>query len=287
VQKAGGNLSENIADAALWQQFEDAGQTISDLYEARDFGKAMREIMALADAANEYIAAQAPWSMAKEEGREQEVLDVCTMGINMFRALMTYLKPVLPELAEKTEAFLGEELSWNQTLSFRQGVAINKFKPMLMRIEKDKVDAMIEAGKEALAAVQSTAEGSGSEGSSPAEDSELAKEPICEEISFDDFAKVDLRIALIKDAQHVKGANKLLQLTLDLGGETRNVFSGIKSAYQPEELVGKLTVMVANLAPRKMKFGMSEGMVLAAGPGKDEIYLLEPHDGAKPGQRVM
>jgi len=283
VQKAGGNLSENIADAALWQQFEDAGQTISDLYEARDFGKAMREIMALADAANEYIAAQAPWSMAKEEGREQEVLGVCTMGINMFRALMTYLKPVLPVLAEKTEAFLGEELSWNQALSFRQGVAINKFKPMLMRIEKDKVDAMIEAGKEALAA-QAAAEPAAAE---PSANDELTKEPICEEISFDDFAKVDLRIALIKDAQHVKGANKLLQLTLDLGGETRNVFSGIKSAYQPEDLVGKLTVMVANLAPRKMKFGMSEGMVLAAGPGKDEIYLLEPHAGAKPGQRVM
>jgi len=283
VQKAGGNLSENIADATLWQQFEDAGQTISDLYEARDFGKAMREIMALADAANEYIAAQAPWSMAKEEGREQEVLDVCTMGINMFRALMTYLKPVLPVLAEKTEAFLGEELSWNQALSFRQGVAINKFKPMLMRIEKDKVDAMIEAGKEALAA-QAAVEPAAAEQSAG---DELAKEPICEEISFDDFAKVDLRIALIKDAQHVKGANKLLQLTLDLGGETRNVFSGIKSAYQPEDLVGKLTVMVANLAPRKMKFGMSEGMVLAAGPGKDEIYLLEPHAGAKPGQRVM
>jgi len=283
VQKAGGNLSENIADAALWQQFEDAGQTISDLYEARDFGKAMREIMALADAANEYIAAQAPWSMAKEEGREQEVLGVCTMGINMFRALMTYLKPVLPVLAEKTEAFLGEELSWNQTLSFRQGVAINKFKPMLMRIEKDKVDAMIEAGKETLAA-QAASEPAAAE---PSANDELAKEPICEEINFDDFSKVDLRIALIKDAQHVKGANKLLQLTLDLGGETRNVFSGIKSAYQPEDLVGKLTVMVANLAPRKMKFGMSEGMVLAAGPGKDEIYLLEPHAGAKPGQRVM
>ena len=284
VQKAGGNLSENIADQALWQQFEDAGQVISDLYEARDFGKAMREIMALADAANEYIAAQAPWSMAKEEGREQDVLDVCTMGINMFRALITYLKPVLPELTLKTEAFLNEELSWTGTIEFRKGVAINKFKPMLVRIEKDKVDAMLEASKEVLAAEPVTMEVANA---AESDNDELAKEPLCEEISFDDFAKVDLRIALIKDAQHVKGANKLLQLTLDLGGETRNVFSGIKSAYEPEELVGKLTVMVANLAPRKMKFGMSEGMVLAAGPGKEEIYLLEPHDGAKPGQRVM
>jgi len=296
VQKAGGNLSENIADQVLWQQFEDAGQVISDLYEARDFGKAMREIMALADAANEYIAAQAPWSMAKEVGREQDVLDVCTMGINMFRALLTYLKPVLPELAEKTEAFLGEELSWTGTIEFRKGMAINKFKPMLVRIEKDKVDAMLEASKEVLAAepaplaAANTAESDNDELGSESS-TELNKEPLCEEISFDDFAKVDLRIALIKDAQHVKGANKLLQLTLDLGGDheqgLRNVFSGIKSAYEPEDLIGKLTVMVANLAPRKMKFGMSEGMVLAAGPGKEEIYLLEPHAGAKPGQRVM
>ncbi|GAA5317326.1 MAG: methionine--tRNA ligase [Candidatus Pelagadaptatus aseana] len=279
IQKSGGNLSENIADEALWQQFVDAGETIAAHYEARDFGKAMREIMALADAANEYIAAQAPWSLAKQEGTEQQVLDICTLGINMFRALLTYLKPVLPALTEQAEAFLNETLSWETNISFRGGEAINKFKPLLQRIEKDKVDAMVEASKEALAA--QTVE------QQPADDSELAKEPLADEIQFDDFAKVDLRIALIAKAEHVEGANKLLRLTLDLGGETRNVFSGIKSAYQPEDLEGKLTVMVANLAPRKMKFGASEGMVLAAGPGKKEIYLLEPHSGAKPGQRVM
>ncbi|GAA5320280.1 MAG: methionine--tRNA ligase [Candidatus Pelagadaptatus aseana] len=279
IQKSGGNLSENIADEALWQQFVDAGETIAAHYEARDFGKAMREIMALADAANEYIAAQAPWSLAKQEGTEQQVLDICTLGINMFRALLTYLKPVLPALTEQAEAFLNETLSWETNISFRGGEAINKFKPLLQRIEKDKVDAMVEASKEALAA--QTVE------QQPADDSELAKEPLADEIQFDDFAKVDLRIALIAKAEHVEGANKLLRLTLDLGGETRNVFSGIKSAYQPEDLEGKLTVMVANLAPRKMKFGVSEGMVLAAGPGKKEIYLLEPHSGAKPGQRVM
>jgi methionyl-tRNA synthetase len=281
VQKAGGNLSANIDDDSLWQQFVDGSEVIADFYENREYGKAMREIMALADAANEYIAAKAPWSLAKEEGNEQQVLDICTQGINMFRALLTYLKPVLPELTEKAEAFLGETLSWEQAPSFRTGDAINKFKPLLTRIEKDKVDAMVEANKQALAAAQPKKE----EAKTAA--SELAKDPIADEITFDDFAKVDLRIALIKDAQHVEGADKLLQLTLDLGGETRNVFSGIKSAYKPEDLVGKLTVMVANLAPRKMKFGMSEGMVLAAGPGKKEIYLLEPHDGAKPGQRVM
>ena len=278
IQKSGGTLSTNIADEALWQQFVDADRVIANYFENREFGKAMREVMALADAANEYIAAQAPWSLAKEEGNEQKVLDICTQGVNMFRALLTYLKPVLPQLAEGAEAFLGETLNWEQPVSFRGGEAINKFKPLLTRIEKDKVDAMVDASKEALAAQAAPA---------PAADSELAKEPLADEISFDDFAKVDLRVALIAKAEHVEGANKLLRLTLDLGGETRNVFSGIKSAYQPEDLEGKLTVMVANLGPRKMKFGVSEGMVLAAGPGKKEIYLLEPHSGAKPGQRVM
>jgi methionyl-tRNA synthetase len=282
VQKSGGELSSDIADSVLWQKFVDGGDVIAAHYENRDFGKAMREIMALADAANEYIAAQEPWKMAKVEGSEQEVLNVCSLGINMFRALLTYLKPVLPTLAEKAEVFLGETLTWNENLNFRSG-SINKFKPLLTRIEKDKVDAIVEASKEALATTAAAEEIT----DDAKEVSPLQEEPIADEISFDDFAKVDLRVALIAKAEHVEGANKLLRLTLDLGGETRNVLSGIKSAYQPEDLEGKLTVMVANLAPRKMKFGVSEGMVLAAGPGKKEIYLLEPHTGAKPGQRVM
>jgi methionyl-tRNA synthetase len=194
----------------------------------------------------------------------------------MFRALLTYLKPVLPGLTADAEAFLGETLSWNAPISFRAGEKINEFKPLLTRIEKDKVDAMIDASKEALATAAPKAEEKTSD-----------VEPIAAEIDFTDFAKVDLRIALIANAEHVEGSDKLLRLTLDLGGETRNVFSGIKSAYDPKDLVGKLTVVVANLKPRKMKFGMSEGMVLAAGPGDKEIYLLEPHAGAKPGQRVM
>ena len=238
----------------------------------------MREIMALADSANEYIAAQAPWSLAKEDGTEQQVLDICSLGINMFRALLTYLKPVLPALTLQAEEFLGETLNWQQAIEFRADSAINKFKPLLTRIEKDKVDAMIETSKEALEQPAEAATDTSSE---------LAKEPIAAEINFDEFAKVDMRVALIANAEHVEGANKLLRLTLDLGGETRNVFSGIKSAYQPEDLIGKLTIMVANLAPRKMKFGISEGMVLAAGPGGKEIYLFEPHSGAQPGQRVM
>ncbi len=276
IQKSGGTLGSNIDSPELWQQFTEASESIAGAYENREFSRAMREIMALADAANEYIAAQAPWTLAKEAGQEQKVLDVCTMGINLFRVLMAYLKPVIPALVERAEAFLQETLSWESTGAFRREAAIAEFKPLLSRIEKDKVDAMLEESKEALA-----------EANKPALTGPLADEPIADEITFNDFAKVDLRVALIAKAEHVEGADKLLRLTLDLGGETRNVFSGIKSAYQPEDLEGKLTIMVANLAPRKMKFGISEGMVLAAGPGGKEIYLLEPHSGAQPGQRVM
>jgi methionyl-tRNA synthetase len=275
VSKAGGELAPAPVDAELWQRFADASEPIAEHYEARRFSKAMREIMALADAANEYIAAAAPWKLAKEPGREQEVQDVCSLGINMFRALITYLKPVLPELAARAESFLGETLDWSEAPRYRAG-SINAFKPLLQRIDKDKVDAMIEASKEEAA-----------EQAKPAATGPLADEPLAAEVEFGDFAKVDMRVARIAKAQHVKGADKLLQLTLDLGGETRNVFSGIKAAYQPEDLEGRLTVMVANLKPRKMKFGLSEGMVLAAGPGGSEIYLLEPDSGAEPGQRVM
>ncbi len=272
VNKSGGILAESPAEPELWQRFVDTGVIIAEHYEARDFGKAMREIMALADMANEYIAAKEPWKLAKDPECEAEVLAVCSLGINMFRALMTYLKPVLPALTEKAEAFLGETLCWAEPIAYRGNAPINAFKPLMTRIDKDQVEAMSASSIE-----ENTPKASGP----------LADEPIVDEINFDEFAKVDLRVALIVKAEHVKGADKLLRLTLDIGGETRNVFSGIKSAYKPEELEGKLTVMVANLKPRKMKFGMSEGMVLAAGPGDKEIYILEPHTGALPGQRVM
>ncbi|MBX2808878.1 MAG: methionine--tRNA ligase [Cellvibrionaceae bacterium] len=280
IHKQGGRLSNRIHDPALWQKAIAAGDVIAEHYEQRNFSHAMREIMALADAANEYIAAQAPWALAKQEGSEEQVQAICTMGINLFRAIMTYLKPVLPGLASAAEGFLNETLQWQSTIEFKQDHSINKFKPLLTRIEQAQVDAMVEASKEVLATqtpAQPTTDSTG----------ELAKEPLAAEIDFDTFAKVDLRVAKIIEASHVEGADKLLQLTLDLDGEVRTVFSGIKSAYAPEALVGRLTVMVANLAPRKMKFGLSEGMVLAAGPGKKEIYLLEPDTGAKPGMRVM
>ena len=272
-----GILADQIAEPALWQQFTDAEPRIAELYENLEYAKAMREIMALADAANEYIAAKEPWKLSKEAGKESEVVDICSLGINMFRALIRFMKPVLPAMAEKAEVFLNDQLDWTAPLQPLLAHKIEKFKPLMQRIETESVNAMVEASKEETAA---NAQAVAAPASGP-----LANEPIADEIGFDDFIKVDLRVARIVSATHVEGADKLLQLTLDLGGETRNVFSGIKSSYQPEDLEGRLTVMVANLAPRKMRFGISEGMVLAAGDNKG-IYLLSPDSGAEPGQRV-
>lgn len=278
ISKSGGELSSHIANPQLWQKFTDANRVIAQHYENRDYSKAMREIMALADLANEYIAEQAPWALAKQPGNERAVLDVCSIGINCFRVLMTFLKPVLPKTAHEAERFLNTPLDWPEHIDYLGQHSINTFKPLMVRVDADKVSAMIDAEKQKAAVAQTK----------PADpNSELTKEPIADEIEFDDFAKVDLRVALIANAEHVEGANKLLKLTLDLGGESRHVFAGIKSAYEPDALIGKLTVMVANLKPRKMKFGLSEGMVLAAGPGKKEIYILEPNEGAKPGMRIM
>jgi len=269
-----GILSATIENQALWDQVSGAGDSIANHYENRDFSKAIREIMALADSANEYIAAQEPWKLNKDPDQKQKVQDICSLGINMFRVILTYLKPVLPAMSEAGEAFLNDSLSWesvNQPLVEHQ---INPFKPLMQRIEKERVDAMVEASVQDLPkAIENTISGP------------LADEPLADEISFDDFIKVDLRVALIVKAEHVEGADKLLKLTLDIGGETRLVFSGIKSSYDPQSLQGRLTVLVANLAPRKMRFGISEGMVLAAADKKG-IYLLEPDSGAQPGQRV-
>jgi len=269
-----GVLSSNIENPALWQQVSGAAESIANHYENRNYGKAIREIMAQADAANEYIAAKEPWKLNKQEGKQQEVQDICSLGINLFRVLLGYLKPVLPAMAAEGEAFLNSALSWDSLQQPLTEHKINPFKPLMQRIDKERVDAMVEASKEEAA--QAVA---------PALEGPLADDPIADEINFDDFIKVDLRVAQIVKASHVEGAEKLLQLTLDIGGETRNVFSGIKSSYKPEDLEGRLTVMVANLAPRKMRFGVSEGMVLAAGDNQG-IYLLEPDSGAQPGQRV-
>jgi methionyl-tRNA synthetase len=287
-KKFDGQLASEISEPEMIQSFIDAGETIAQHYESREYGKAIREIMRLADVANTYIADQAPWVLAKDEATLPKVQEVCTVALNLFSILATYLKPVMPNMIADAEAFLGKELTWDNRSELLFGNKVNAFKPLMGRIDQKQIDAMIEEGKaEALIEAAAKEAAEPSDQAVPQEATELSKEPIEAEINFDDFAKVDLRIALITKAEHVEKANKLLKLTLDIGGETRTVFSGIKSAYKPEDLEGKYTVMVANLAPRKMKFGLSEGMVLAAGPGGEDIYLLEPHSGAKPGQRVM
>ncbi len=268
-----GTLAGECAEPALFQQFIDANEHIAQLYENREFGKAMREIMALADKANQYIDDKKPWLIAKEEGKDEELHAICSMGINLFRVLVAYLKPVIPALAENAEAFLNIPAQpWPSHAEPLLGHNINKFKPLMTRVEPDKIEAIIEASKENL-----------TQESKPVE---KKWDPIAETIEFDDFAKIDLRIAKIVKAEHVEGADKLLQLTVDIGDETRNIFAGIKSAYQPEDLEGKLTVVVANLKPRKMRFGLSEGMLLAAGPGGKDLWILNPEQGAQAGMRI-
>lgn len=282
VAKSGGQLSDSIAEPELWQRFVEANDTIANYFENREYAKAIRDVMALADAANEYIADKAPWALAKQPGSEREVLDICSLGINMFRALMVYLKPVMPALAAKAEVFLNDQLTWDSLQSPLLGHTVNEFTPMVSRVDSESVDAMIEENK---AAADAQAVLVAAKKDAPSVTTSI--EPIADEISFDQFAAVDLRVARIVNAELVDGADKLLRLTLDIGEEKpRNVFAGIRSAYAPEALIGRHTVMVANLAPRKMRFGMSEGMVLAAGPGGGDIWILSPDEGAQPGMRV-
>lgn len=287
-KKFDGKLATDIAEPALLAEFTAAGETIAESFEKREFARAIREIMALADKANQYIDAKAPWVLAKNEATLTEAHLVCSMGINLFRVLMHYLKPVLPAMAKEVELFLNDELSWSTYQTALTNHSINVFKPLMQRVEMTKVEAMIEGSKENLQPTAAVAAPKAAEtkAAPAAVSSDAAIEPIGETISIDDFAKLDLRVARIINAEHVEGADKLVKLQLDLGNEQRQVFAGIKSAYQPEQLIGRLTVMVANLAPRKMRFGMSEGMVMAAGPGGSDIFLLTPDDGATPGMRV-
>ncbi len=281
VKKSDGMMASELSDPALMAEFSAAEPEIAQHFENRDFSKAVRQIMALADKANQYIADKEPWQLAKDPANALEVQKVCSLGINMFKVLTTYLKPIVPQLAQQVEAFLNIELTWASIDQPLVDHKINKFKAMMQRVDMDKVSAMVDDSKDTLQATINTVPVPTLDPNSP-----LAKDPISDTISFEDFAKIDLRIVKIITAEHVKGADKLLRLELDLGGETRQVFAGIKSAYQPEQLEGKLTVMVANLAPRKMRFGMSEGMVLAAGPGGEELWILNPEDGAQPGMKV-
>jgi methionyl-tRNA synthetase len=280
-KKFDGQLSSTCSEPELYKTFVEAGGHIAELFDKREFSHAIREIMALADKVNQYIDEQKPWALAKEEGKEEQVQAIYSVGINLFRVLITYLKPVLPVMAEASEAFLNiEALKWSDVSLPLTSHKINSFNPLMTRVEQEKVDAMIEASKDDLAKEADKQQ------HTKKERKVTSVETIADQIDFEDFAKIDLRIAKIIKAEHVEGAEKLLQLTLDIGNETRNVFAGIKSAYQPEDLEGKHTVMVANLAPRKMRFGVSEGMVLAAGPGGKDLWILEPHAGAEPGMRV-
>ena len=275
-----GVMVDTNAAPELTDAFLVAAPSIAEAYEARDFSRAMRETMALADRANAFIADKAPWALAKQEGKQDEVQAVCALGINLFRQLVIFLKPVLPALAADAEKFLNvAPLTWDDHKTLLTNHTLNPFSALMTRIDPAKVEAMTAASKEDL--VDTNAE------ATPKGNGELTKDPLSAEIDFDTFAAVDLRVALILKAEHVEGADKLLRLTLDIGDEQRNVFSGIKSAYpDPAALEGRLTMMIANLKPRKMRFGISEGMVMAAGPGGEEIYLLSPDSGAKPGQRI-
>ena len=278
-----GKLANELDSPKLLEEMQASKGEITTLFNEREYSKAIRVIMTLADKANQYINDKQPWVIAKTDKQSLELQQICSTGINAFRLLIAYLKPVLPSMAKKVEEFLGiNPLCWADIDILLTDHSINKFTPLMTRVESDRVQAMVAATQQEY------------EGQQQAEAKTMNNDNsgFEQEIEFDDFIKVDLRVAKIITAEHVEGADKLLKLILDVGldksGEptTRTVFSGIKSAYEPEELVGKLTVIVANLKPRQMKFGLSEGMILAAGPGGEEIWLIEAHFGAEPGMRV-
>ena len=269
-------------DGGLFEAAAAAGDEIAEAYEVCDYGRSMRLVMELADRANPYVEAAAPWNLRKDATQAKQLQDVCTVALNLFRQLAIYLAPVLPRLAEQTGRLLGKPIEhWNDSKSPLLGSPVAKFEHMLVRLDKKDIDKMIEESREVDSPEAPPA---------PAfEDSgqPLLDEPLAEQCTIDDFSKVDLRIARVVEAEEIPEARKLLKLTVSLGGdERRTVFAGIKSAYQPQDLVGRLVVMVANLAPRQMKFGLSQGMVTAAGSGGADIFLLSPDSGAKPGQRV-
>jgi methionyl-tRNA synthetase len=269
---------------------------IAASYEAREFGRALREIMAIADVANQYVDENKPWLLAKDESKTAELHEVCTTALILFRQLTIMLSPVLPHVAARVQEFLGDaSFGWEDTqganvYNSMLGRTIGAYSHLMQRVDAKMVEDLFDKPAVPAVAAPAAAPAAASESTAPAAEAGDIEE-LAPEISIDDFTKIDLRVAKIVNCEHVEGSSKLLRLTLDVGeGRYRNVFSGIKSAYQPEQLIGKLTVMVANLAPRKMKFGVSEGMVLCAS-SKDEkanpgLYLLEPVSGAQPGMRI-
>jgi len=283
TKRFGGRLAADLPEPSLFQEFSAAGESIAAAYEGREYSRAVREIMALADRANQYIDEQAPWVVAKQEGADAELQAICTQGLNLFRLLIGWLRPILPGTAEAAETFLNiPPLTWSDLETPLLDHQINTFKPLMTRVDPKQIAAMVADSREDLSATDTRP----TRPHETATEGHLTRDPIADTIDFAAFAKVDLRIARITRAERVEGADKLLRLTLDLGGETRSVFAGIRSAYDPAMLEGRLTVMVANLAPRKMRFGVSEGMVLAAGPGGKDLFILAPDEGAEPGMKV-
>ena len=282
-------LSETYPDdGGLFASGAAVGEEIATAYEACEYNKAMRLVMELADRANPFVENAEPWVLKKDPDKAQELQDVCTIALNLFRQLVIYLSPVLPELADKTATLFGDPItSWDQTQTPLVGTPVAKFKHMMKRIEEKDITAMEDESQQEAAEIKAAEAASAAADQYGDSGQPMIDEPMTEECTIEDFVKVDLRVARIVSAEHVEGARKLLKLTLSLGGDHRKqVFAGIKAAYEPETLVGRLVVMVANLKPRKMKFGLSEGMVCASGPGGEEVFLLSPDEGAKPGQRV-
>ena len=282
-KKYDGMLSETCAEPELLNDIVRTGEEIATAYENREFSRAMRLIMQCADKANEYIDSKKPWAMAKEEGTEQEVQDVCTVAINIFRQLMVYLAPVLPELTDNAKAFLNiDDLSFASRHELLLGHKINKFKPLMQRIEQSQIDAMIEDSKQDLQAAAAPVAEDKKSSSNKAE-----KAADSDHIEFDDFMKVEMTVAQVLECNYVEGADKLLQFTLDVGKEQPiNVFSGIRKFYEPEQLANKKVICVTNLAPRKMKFGVSEGMILSSGDPKTGLVVITLPDECQVGDKL-
>jgi len=282
IARGGGRLAPALADSALYAEFTAAAPRLASLYEARDYSQAIREIMALADKANQYVDANKPWALAKDPARAAEVIAVATQGINLFRVLMVYLAPVLPQMACKAAAFLGAPLArWDEIEQPLLGTPLANYEPLALRLDPKQVSALVDtASNTETPKATSTDKKTSSKVTTP---DSAATKPL---ISIDDFAKLDLRMARVAEASLVEGSDKLLKLTLELGEERRTVFSGIRKTYSPEALVGRHVVVVANLAPRKMRFGVSEGMVLCASDEADRLFLLGADEGVTSGLPV-
>jgi methionyl-tRNA synthetase len=282
-----GRLADSLPEPDLYQAFVAAADGLAEAYEGRDFARVVREVMQLTDRANLYIDQRKPWLMAKDPARAGEVQGVCTLGLNLFRLLVLYLKPIVPQLAAGAERFLGlPDQRWGDAAAPLLGCPIGTYEPLATRVDPAALKALLAAASESLKPAAAPAAAGATPVAAPAAPAADTAVAAAAPITIDDFAKVDLRVARIVEAAPVEGADKLLRLVVDLGGERRHVFAGIRQAYAPEQLVGRLTVVVANLAPRKMRFGTSEGMVLAAGPGGSDIFLLAPDAGAEPGMKV-